>query len=156
MHKIVGWLKVVLPLRADTCATEQKLGMARNSMHNDRVLAFLPLTWWETTQPTACIYYTVIESSAIWLVLPTFWRHPWKPVYSDKMLFLSLRMPKNSWLTRLNKAMENSDTWGHSTKHCHLQTNLRQQKGWEFGDIPYKTVATSVYKFWHWDCTAND
>ena len=33
-----------LTLRANTCATEQKLGMARKTMQNDRILSFLPLT----------------------------------------------------------------------------------------------------------------
>jgi len=38
-----------------------------------------------------------------------------------------------------------------------MPTNLRQQNGWEFIETPYKTVATSVYKFGiAWDCTAND
>ena len=32
-----------LPLRADTCAMEWKLGMARKTMQNDRILSFLPL-----------------------------------------------------------------------------------------------------------------
>ena len=33
-----------LPLCADTCATERKLGMARKTMQNDRILSFLSLT----------------------------------------------------------------------------------------------------------------
>ena len=33
-----------LPLHADTCATEQRLGMAHKTMQNDRILSFLQLT----------------------------------------------------------------------------------------------------------------
>ena len=33
-----------LPLRANTCAMERKLGMACKTMQNDRILSFLPLT----------------------------------------------------------------------------------------------------------------
>ena len=33
-----------LPLHADTCAMEQKLGMARKIMQKDRILSFLPST----------------------------------------------------------------------------------------------------------------
>ena len=110
---------------------------------------------WETTQPAACRYYTVIKSSAIWLVSPTFWRCPRKLVYSDQMFFLSLHMLKNSWPTRLNKSMENSYTWGHGINHCHLQLKswdanqpqTAESRGEIFGETPYKTVATSVYKF---------
>jgi len=31
-----------LPLHADTCAMERKLGMARKTMQKDRILSFLP------------------------------------------------------------------------------------------------------------------
>jgi len=30
-------------------------------MHNDRILSYLALTVWETTQPAACRYYTVTK-----------------------------------------------------------------------------------------------
>jgi len=38
-----------------------------------------------------------------------------------------------------------------------MPTSLRQLKplGWEFSKTPHKTVATSVYQFHHWHCTAN-
>ena len=53
--------------------------------------------------------------------------------------------------------MEKSYTWGHSINHSviyswrvWMPTNLTLEN-----QTPHKTVATSVYQFRHWDCTAN-
>ena len=59
-----------LPLRADTCAMEQKLGMARKTMQNDRIISFLPLTLCEKQlNPQHADTYTVSKSSVIYFSL---------------------------------------------------------------------------------------
>ena len=54
--------------------------------------------------------------------------------------------------------MEKSYTWGHSINHnfCNLQLKSLDANQPRTGNqTPHKTVATSVYQFRHWDCTAN-
>ena len=43
IHNKVLSLQSLVPLHADTCATERKLGMAHKNMQNDRILSFLTL-----------------------------------------------------------------------------------------------------------------
>ena len=61
-----------------------------------------------------------------------------------------------------NIVMEKSYTWGHSitilwftAEVFGCQPTSDSRKG-ENLETPHKTVATSVYQFWHWDCSAND
>ena len=109
-----------------------------DDLQNDRILSFLPLILCEKQlDPAACRYYTVIKCSAILLVSPIYWRHPRKP-----------------WKIAIHEAIVSTIvtySW-----RVGMPTNHRQQKGWEFGETTHKTVATSVYKFWHWHCIVND
>ena len=115
-------------------------------MQNDRIVSLLPLTLCEKQLNPQHADITVIKNSVIWLVSPTFWRRPQKLVYSDQMFFLSLHMLKNSEINPLKIAIHEAIVLTIVT-YSWMPTNLRQQKGWEFGETPYKRVATSVYKF---------
>jgi len=61
-----------LPLHADSCAMELKLGMAHKTMQYDHSCHQLCVR-----NNSISLHHvdTTVKSSAIWLVLPTFWRH---------------------------------------------------------------------------------
>ena len=141
-----------LPLCADTCGIEWKLWMAHKTMHNDRILWFFAIdSMWETTQPTACRYYTVIKSRDLIGIantysgvvhenLPIMTRCSFSPCTCQKTPGPQDKI--KPWKIAIHEAIV-STTVTYSLR-VGMPTNLTQQKGWEFGETPYKTVATSV------------
>ena len=87
--------------------------------------------WWHPVRPLSWTYgisqgeLKVLWSD--WYVLPPFCCCPRKI---------------KPWRIAIHESTVSTIVW-----RVGMPTNLRQQKGWEFSETPYKQVATSVYKF---------